>query len=198
MPGDAGIAPWSFGDAGATLLLLWKYLVTLLLLLWKYRVTILLGLRYASSQPTVLEQVGKKMNTYRQLVAVIDSDFDDEIASHFQLFVDSLKSQQWNNGAPRFFDEVDEDGCTRPEDIPVRSVGCVIYFPTNAKRERNIEQTSYADVSLLISLLEKYTKNNAVEIIIELDDDYIGEIVGGKANRGISFGLLTTWLTSIS
>ncbi|WP_159086495.1 hypothetical protein [Burkholderia sp. LA-2-3-30-S1-D2] len=137
------------------------------------------------------------MDSCKQLVAVISSDFDDDSASSFQAFIESLHNQQWHHGAPLFFDEVDEEGCYRPEDIPVRSVGCVLNFPANDERDRSVEQASYADVSSLIGLLERYSQDHVLEFEVELDGTYVGTIEDGKANRTLAVGLMEAWRTSI-
>jgi hypothetical protein len=134
-------------------------------------------------------------NTRIQLAVYIIRDFDDYDDSilRFQSFIKLLNAQQWNHGIPQFFDQIDDESCTRPEDVPIRSVGCVLSFPNNVEREINIEQASYADVSLLVSLLEDYSRENAEEFDIELDGEYIGSIEDGEVDQSLTVGLLDAW-----
>ncbi|WP_175190432.1 MULTISPECIES: hypothetical protein [Burkholderia] len=137
------------------------------------------------------------MDDQRPLVAIISSDFDENDVARFQSIVGSLSAHKWSNGLPQFFDEVDDEGCTRPEDVPVRSVGCVLFFPTNAIRDQVVEQSSYSDVSSLIGFLKAYSRDTGVEFEIEIDRTYVGTIENGEANRVLEVGLLESWRMSI-
>lgn len=124
------------------------------------------------------------------LLAYVVSDVSDLHVAKLQDLVASLRAARaWTVGLPEFVDDVDESSCTRPEDEPVRTVG--IALPVSSPGER--PETPVAEVECLLNSLAAMSREEGLELEVQLDQTYVGDIEHGQLDDLLRDGLLAKW-----
>jgi len=128
-----------------------------------------------------------------QLLFFFSEDFDDEALSRLREEIERAKgTRSWVIEPPRFVDETDEGGRTRPEDEPIRTVGGALLIPSRGASPE-VEAAALADVESLVAVVERFSKETGAEFEFELDGVFVGEIVDGDADDSLRVGLIEEW-----
>lgn len=95
-------------------------------------------------------------------------------------------------------DETDDFGGTRPEDLPIRTVGGVLEMysalpPWLEKLPKDIDRKHYEECEFIIEKLAEFSNRYNCTIEFELDGDSIGEIKYGQLDSSLSEGVLGEW-----
>ncbi len=92
----------------------------------------------------------------------------------------------WTHGDLVVVDRLDTTSATRPEDLPVRTVG--LLRPVSSEDET--PATPRCEVSQFIDSLTAVSAQLGVTFEVELDGYHVGQIAHGRASRELLFGLL--------
>ncbi|HEX5750167.1 MAG TPA: hypothetical protein VFZ09_28310 [Archangium sp.] len=124
------------------------------------------------------------------LLAYLSADFsDDDVRALRELVTNLASSGGWSHKPPMFVDEVDDSSCTRPEDEPVRTVGVLL----KVSEPGESPMTLVDELMRLLDALSLFSSERGVELEVQLDDTYVGEIRNGVPDRLIREGLLARW-----
>lgn len=129
----------------------------------------------------------------------VDGDPTDEHAAKMEIQIDEMgTSRSWVIAAPEFVDEVDDSSCTRPEDIPIRSVGGVLEIfsalpPWGDRLPTSIDRAHLEEVALIVESMSRFSRDADVDIVFELDGESIGMIDAGVPDDSLTDVLLGEW-----
>ena len=124
------------------------------------------------------------------LLVCLSEEFSESEVRALRIAVDALaESRSWTVGPPEFVDETDASSCTAPEDEPIRTVGAVLEVTARG----SVPGTSREEATAFIDGMVAFSKEHDLEMEVELDDTYAGDICSGIADRLVREGLLGTW-----
>jgi hypothetical protein len=133
----------------------------------------------------------------QKLVFFIAQDVDDELRLKVKEFVEQLAgTRHWLNGPPRFVDEIDETPSSDPDDLPIESLGGFIEIfsawpPWNLPRDVDLQHLR--EVEDFVAALRRFSRQNWLEIELQLDQTFVGEIQNGEMDVLLAEGLLGEW-----
>lgn len=110
-------------------------------------------------------------------------------ASALRAKVTELASNSWVAGRPEFVDETDSESCTRPEDLPIRTVGVVLPV-TDPDTHPGTPQR---EVVRFVDALTWFCRQQSVEFTVQLDETYVGAVTADGADRLLRDGLIELW-----
>ncbi|HEY3357891.1 MAG TPA: hypothetical protein VGQ83_31860 [Polyangia bacterium] len=126
----------------------------------------------------------------QDLLAYFSSDFTEEDVGALEMLVDGLaQSGRWNLGPPLFVNETDSSSCTRPEDEPIRTVGVLLRVTSRG----DVPATPVSEAQRLFDALATFSRERQLELEVQLDETYVGEIRSGQMDRVLREGLLERW-----
>lgn len=125
------------------------------------------------------------------------SGFTEQDVEALQVTIGTLgASRDWSLAPPQWVDEVDSSSCTRPEDLPIRTAGCVLFL-SRAGGDRESERRALKDVEAVLLALQSFSGRTGLEIEVQVDRTQVGFIERGMLDDGIQRGLLDAWRRSI-
>jgi len=124
------------------------------------------------------------------LLAYLSSDFTSEDATALARIIAALASGgPWTIEPPRFVDDLDSSSCTAPDDEPIRTVGAVLLVTS----PREVPETPLNEPTRFLETLAQFSRQQNVELEVQLDETYVGEIRGGELDHLLREGLLGRW-----
>jgi hypothetical protein len=124
------------------------------------------------------------------LLVYLSGDFSEADVTAFGTAVRELgRSQRWTLEAPELIDQTDASSCTQPEDQPIRTLGARL--PVTGPEE--VPGTPVQEVRALIEGLASLSRSRSLEMEVQLDNTYVGEICSGVIDRLLREGLLERW-----
>ncbi|MEM1416880.1 MAG: hypothetical protein AAGH15_18425 [Myxococcota bacterium] len=139
------------------------------------------------------------MNETYSLTFCLVDDFDEDSVMRVRLLVGHVgKKGRWPVGRPSFFDEVDADSATRPDDVPIRVVGGAVPLrrPGPSLSHRH-DREDFERASTVVQRLTEFAKVVGVAFELYLGGQYVGRVQPDGPDRLVAEGLLGEWERSL-
>lgn len=105
--------------------------------------------------------------------------------------------RDWSTKPPQIINDEDASTCTRPEDVPIRTVG-LLWEVNNAYGE--IDQRQYTrefdDFCMILDKLSPLTMTGGRQVTVVYNGEHVGAIVGGVPDEYLRRGLIEPWATA--
>jgi len=132
--------------------------------------------------------LGDPMN--RPLLIFISSEIIETTVRDLGDLVSGLaRARVWTVCEPEFVDQTDDSSCSRPEDLPIRTVGAAL----DVTDPSDVPSTPIEEVEWVLGQFAKFSTSHRVDFEIELNGTYVGGISRGVFNQTLVEGLLETW-----
>lgn len=127
------------------------------------------------------------------LLAFIESDYDDTaVAELEQIVTDISGSRDWVIQPPKVVDITDNE----EEGMPTVGVLVRQYKPYSNSGEElslEVELSLLEEVRALVASLGPFSLKHELEILFEIDDDFVGSIEQGQPDELLTMGLIGEW-----
>jgi hypothetical protein len=133
----------------------------------------------------------------------LDEQYSEDDVEAMKAFVAELGgSRSWLLGAPEYVNQSQMTEWDRPEDLPIRTVGGVIelysaFPPWGDQLPRETDLAHLAEVKAIVDALKVFTAKRKLNVTLELDDTWVGQIVDGVADDMVTDDLIGEWERSI-
>lgn len=111
---------------------------------------------------------------------------------------DIINCRKWQYLYPEFVDHVDEASSTDPDDVPIRTVGGILWLPPHSSSVKKCDEFELVqDCRHFIVESAKLSLHLDSPIVYEFNGIEIGEARGGNPCREIEEHFLKPWETQI-
>lgn len=131
------------------------------------------------------------------LIYLSDRITDADAAAIESLAQQVASAREWAVSPPVFIDDTDASSCSRPEDVPIRTVGIGIELPTG-DAPRALSAAGLGDLEWLLQVVSQLSASRQLELEVQLNGEMVGVVRDGIQSRALREGLIEPWRTTLN
>jgi hypothetical protein len=134
----------------------------------------------------------------------LDEDYTLEDETGMKALVAEIAaSRTWVLGPPDYVDQSETTEWDEADDKPIRTVGGAFELysghpPWGDKLPREIDRRHFDEVEAVVNALVEFTRLRQIEVTLELDGKWVGQIVKGVPDDLVTDTLLGEWRRSLA
>ena len=131
------------------------------------------------------------------ILIYLDDPTDDDPPRIQSALERAAAARPWLTESPEFVDVTEDAGATRPEDVPIRTVG--VSLDVTDTRDRSMpldlkrDGIELQDFEALLAIVTDYSKEHSKTWTLLYDGCHVGSIENGVIDQYVADGLLKPW-----